>query len=646
MKLVKLRLCNFQSFPEKPVTIDLEELTFLLGPNGSGKTAVLLALVRLFGFERSLRPIRRTDFHTKEASLGKPTAQKQRLWIEAHFEFPELKAPTGKYATIPANFAHMQLLTADGVPCVRIRLSAEMDTEGEIDEQCLFVLETDGAHEPTKTAAVSRYDRNNFQVHYLPARRDPADHVSYAATTLLGRALRAANWTTERETITGLSANISKQLASNTAIADISSQLKSSWTDLHKSKFYSTPAVSFISGELEQLLRHLTIGFSPGETEQTVDFSRLSDGQKSLLYFALVLAMQAIGRKVLKGETKAFDPDKLRPAIFTLIALEEPENSLSPHYLGRVLNCLGSLTGQEDAQAVVATHSPSILKRVPPERIRYLRLNEERSTTVKSIVMPLETDEAYKFVREAVQAYPELYFSRLVILGEGDSEEIVIPRLLKVQDVGGDEASISVVPLGGRHVNHFWRLLAALQIPYVTLLDLDLGRYQGGWGRVRYAAEQLLRYNPPNEQLTAANVASIPAWNAAPGMFASSLGNEWLTYLEGQGVFFSSPLDLDFAYLTAFPQTYGAPLPGQQTAPEGSTIKSVLGKSHGDVNQYTADQLKLFATYHALFKLGSKPAEHLQALGQLTDAQLKATMPPAFTNLIAFVRAKLAGLPE
>jgi putative ATP-dependent endonuclease of the OLD family len=101
MELVKLSLCNFQSFSEKPVTIDLEKLTFLLGPNGSGKTAVLLALVRLFGFERSLRSIRRTDFHTKEASLGKATAQKKRLWVEAHFEFPELKEPTGNTPLSP-----------------------------------------------------------------------------------------------------------------------------------------------------------------------------------------------------------------------------------------------------------------------------------------------------------------------------------------------------------------------------------------------------------------------------------------------------------------------------------------------------------------------------------------------------------------
>jgi putative ATP-dependent endonuclease of OLD family len=647
MKLVKLRLCNFQSFPSAPVDIELSAVTFLLGPNGSGKTAVLLAMARLFGFERSMRPIRKTDFHAADGKLGTATEAKQRLWIEAHFDFPELKKKTGKYATIPPNFAHMQLLSADGIPRIRVRLSAEMDTDCEIDEQCLWVLETDAAGEPTKTSVVSRSDRNSFHIHYLPARRDPADHVSYAATTLLGRALRSANWTSERDTIAALSENISQELTNNAAISTISAQIKASWSGLHKGKYYAAPEVSFISGELEQLLRHLTIGFSPGETEPTVDFTRLSDGQKSLLYFSLVLAMQSIGRKVLKKETDAFDVDKLRPAIFTLVALEEPENSLSPHYLGRILKCLKVISGDEDAQAIVSTHSPSVVKRVPPEQIRYLRLNEKRATVVNTIQMPAKADEAHKFVREAVQAYPELYFSRLVILGEGDSEEVVIPRILEAGGIGDDESSIAVVPLGGRHVNHFWRLLNALGIPHVTLLDLDLGRHQGGWGRVKYALNQLFLYLPSDGTLTVAYINGITAWDGVPRLLEQgSLWPQLQPWLEGQGVFFSSPLDLDFAMLTAFPDTYKAAPAPARTLPEDSTVKSVLGKSHGQLDQYTEAEQKLFATYHSLFKIGSKPAEHLQAMSELTESDLKASTPSTLNRLIEAVKMKLAGLPE
>ncbi|MCV5391798.1 ATP-binding protein, partial [Escherichia coli] len=77
------------------------------------------------------------------------------------------------------------------------------------------------------------------------------------------------------------------------------------------------------------------------------------DGQKSMLYLSLVLSSQAVGRAVLAGEDDSFDPEKLRPPVFTLIALEEPENSLSPHYLGRIVNALNSMTSNEDAQALV-----------------------------------------------------------------------------------------------------------------------------------------------------------------------------------------------------------------------------------------------------------------------------------------------------
>ena len=46
MKLQTIRLSNFQSFGAAPTDIRLEEITYLIGPNGSGKTAALQALNR------------------------------------------------------------------------------------------------------------------------------------------------------------------------------------------------------------------------------------------------------------------------------------------------------------------------------------------------------------------------------------------------------------------------------------------------------------------------------------------------------------------------------------------------------------------------------------------------------------------------
>ncbi|MEI8650429.1 AAA family ATPase [Paraglaciecola sp. Hal342] len=152
------------------------------------------------------------------------------------------------------------------------------------------------------------------------------------------------------------------------------------WTSVHKGSYFSDPKITFVASEIEALLRHLSISFSPGHDENLVDFSRLSDGQKSMLYLSLVLSSQAIGRSVLSGEDETFDPEKLRPPVFTLIALEEPENSLSPHYLGRIVKALFGMTEHEDAQALIATHAPSMLKRIAPETIRYLRLGEKRSS--------------------------------------------------------------------------------------------------------------------------------------------------------------------------------------------------------------------------------------------------------------------------
>lgn len=634
MKLRTIRLSNFQSFGAEPTELTLDDITYLIGPNGAGKTAALQALCRLFAFDPSSRRVQRSDFHVPFDEKEAP--DERQLWIEADFIFPEL-ADDEDNSTVAPHFGHMRLDEPGGIPRVRYRLSATIGADGDIEETLVYVLDVNPDGSPLSTAQVPKAERSHIHVHYLPARRDPADHIAYGTNALLGRMLRSVNWANERAEIKGLTDQISDSLAANPSVDAFSERLKSVWGTLHKGSFFADPKITFIASEIEALLRHMSVSFSPGHDENLVDFSRLSDGQKSMLYLSLVLSSQAIGRAVLAGDDKSFDPDKLRPPVFTLVAVEEPENSLSPHYLGRIVNALNAMVKNEDAQALIATHAPSMLRRVNPEDIRYLRLTEGRKTQITRIQLPAITDEAHKFVREAVQAFPEIYFSRLVVLGEGDSEEIVLPRLLQAKGTPVDELAVTIAPLGGRHVNHFWRLLAALQISYLTLLDLDVSRHQAGWGRIKYVNDQLAEHQPdkvlPKDH-------GIPKWNSTDNKVRDY--PNYLEELETRDVYFSCPMDLDFAMLLAYPDAYEV----EEAVPDEAMRKAVLGKSHHDSTQYSEEELKLFATYHQRFKLGSKPAAHIDALAQLSDKELLANMPESLGRLADAVVAKLAELPE
>ena len=123
----------------------------------------------------------------------------------------------------------------------------------------------------------------------------------------------------------------------------------------------------------------------------------------------------------------------------------------------------------------MTSHSPAVLSRVKPAEVRYCRCDPKtRVSSVKKIKLPSNTTDEGKFVRGAMLAFPELYFARFVLLVEGDSERVVLPRLAEALDLLVDPAFVAIVPLGGRHVQHFWRLLSQLDIPYATLWILIL----------------------------------------------------------------------------------------------------------------------------------------------------------------------------
>lgn len=160
MKLNALRLSNFQSFGEDPTTLTLQDVTYLIGSNGAGKTTVLQALCRLFGFEPSLRRVLRSDFHVPYDEKDAP--DERHLWIEADFIFPELEDEQDN-TTVPPNFAHMRLDDSGNIPRVRYRLTATMDADREIEDHLLYVLDVNDDDAPLITAEVPKAERHQIQ---------------------------------------------------------------------------------------------------------------------------------------------------------------------------------------------------------------------------------------------------------------------------------------------------------------------------------------------------------------------------------------------------------------------------------------------------------------------------------------------------
>lgn len=222
---------------------------------------------------------------------------------------------------------------------------------------------------------------------------------------------------------------------------------------------------------------------------------------------------------------------------------------------------------------------------------------------------------------------------------EGDSEQIVLRRVFAATGISEDDVSVSVVPLGGRHVNHFWRLLEQLGIPYITLLDLDCGRYQGGWGRVSYAAKQLNKFRP--DAIKGEDIDDIPAWNENCD-FPRFDDTRLLRVLEDHGLFFSYPLDLDLMLLEAYPDAYNV----STTTLEEATKEAVLGKTRANVDRFDDGYLQLFDAYMRQFKRGSKPASHIAAMSELTDEELLETLPGPLQRLVEAIQQRLESIPE
>ena len=657
MRLESVTLSGFRCFGADPVTVPLSaEITAMVGANAAGKTALLQALAKLFGISRAQRTINRSDFHLA-AGADPDNRDPKHLVIDVLVALPELGDGTATSESVAPTFRHMLITREAEYPVCRLRLEAHWEDdgtiEGEVSQEFCWIDTLDAAPGEDKKHAVAAADRGVIQLYYTPANRDAGAQVRATTGALAARLLRAIEWSDQaRESVAEATEKLVDAFEGEAAITAIGKSLVSRWSSLHDEHADSKPRLSLVSRRFEEVVSKIVVIFEQAPDGHERGLDALSDGQQSLFYFALVAAVFDMERQVAKGEIDGFHSDQLRIPALSIFALEEPENHLSPFFLSRILQQVRSLTEEGSAQVLVTSHSPAVLSRVRPTEVRYCRRNRQpQVSSVNMIKLPSGVSEEGKFVRAAMLAFPELYFARFVLLVEGDSERVVLPRLAEALNLLVDPAFVAIVPLGGRHVGHFWRLLSELEIPYATLLDLDLGRAGAGFGRVKTAIANLIDVGVLQAELLETDegvlnddeFAAMHNWQDPEDLKLLSC---WLNGLKKYGVFFSEPLDLDLAMLAAFPAAYAATIAegGGPKMRAAKAAQAVLGTSGPGLTMYAEtydDYPSLFPAYRYHFLTRSKPASHLAALTHIKSSELKASMPPVLAEVLTHIMNRL-----
>ncbi|MHA3103555.1 ATP-dependent nuclease [Acinetobacter sp. ANC 3791] len=209
-------------------------------------------------------------------------------------------------------------------------------------------------------------------------------------------------------------------------------------------------------------------------------------GTRNLIYMLLQL----------ESYHKIYRSQIIRPSTH-LIFIEEPEAHLHPqmqevfiNQLNAAIKKLSSAYPAEDAwnvQFIISTHSSHVANAACFDAVRYFynekdAVKNNRNTKVKDFKKGMQTisDVDKEFLHKYMTLTKcDLYFADKVIIVEGTTERLLMPRLRELVDKSLPEHQklvrqyVTCVEAGGAHAHLFYPLLDFLELKTLVITDLD-----------------------------------------------------------------------------------------------------------------------------------------------------------------------------
>ena len=158
-----------------------------------------------------------------------------------------------------------------------------------------------------------------------------------------------------------------------------------------------------------------------------------------------------------------------------IYAIEEPETSQHPNNQKMLMKALYELSANPDCQVMLTTHTPTLVRIVPDECLRYIIVCEDGRREIY-----FGSDETRKLIAEDLGILPD-HDVKLFIGVEGINDENFLFGISKILKEHGedvpdleklkDDGKIIIIPCGGTNLVHWTSRLADLNRPEFYLFD-------------------------------------------------------------------------------------------------------------------------------------------------------------------------------
>ena len=199
-------------------------------------------------------------------------------------------------------------------------------------------------------------------------------------------------------------------------------------------------------------------------------------GSRNLIYILFRLKQfydEFINKKELSG--------------LNLIFIEEPEAHLHPQMqevfikeINRLKDVFEKECGKKwPVQFIVTTHSSHISNQADFESIRYFSKRPDNHIEIKDLKMfkDMDSENANFLHKFLTLTRCDLFFADKVILVEGQSEHILLPRMIeKFDDENKTKLSneyISIIEVGGAYAHKFYNFLEFIDTYCLVITDID-----------------------------------------------------------------------------------------------------------------------------------------------------------------------------